>query len=82
MYWNPNKDYVANHYDLKNNISHNPEYMQSNFILLLKTPIEESISDRFSIIEDLGQHSHEVSTHIERKIFIYLASGFKGYTPN
>ena len=79
IFWNPNENYIANHYDLKNNLRDQPYNRQASFILLLKSPIEDRIANRFSIISDLGIHTHQVSEHIVRTVFLYQVSGFKGY---
>ena len=79
VYWNPNRERVDNHYDLKNNIADVDKEGKQTYILFLKRPIEPEMSEQFKSTELLGTYKYDVSQSIFRKVLVYKVDGFEGY---
>ncbi len=76
--WNPNRENVRDHYDLKMNFADvaNPEH---DFIFVSKSALAPSVLARFEHVQFLDDITVDVFSDMQRQIYVYKVSGFLGY---
>ena len=78
-FWNPQRSYIANHFDLMANIDVIAARGIEEFIFLSGTPLSPDVQDFFQNVQLVEKVDYQFNTTIQRNVYVYYATGFKGY---
>lgn len=79
--WNPNPDNIRDYYDLKVNFREweGPSYSAYTYVFVTRAPLPNEIGQRFEHSKFITELTSQPYTDMERKVYVYLLTGFKGY---
>ncbi|WNO11205.1 glycosyltransferase family 39 protein [Teredinibacter sp. KSP-S5-2] len=80
--WNANAQNVRDYYDLKVNLREWQGVNSQSFIFVSKNELSEEYLSSFNTAEYIGELNAKPMKDVEREVFIYYVTGFKGYPAN
>lgn len=78
--WNPESDNVRDYYDLKVNLRGWTNSKNKEFIFVSKNLLDEKVLSRFEEHRFLGELYSKPYYDLERRAYVYLVTGFLGYS--
>ena len=79
VFWNPDRSFPLNHYDLKNNLADRPHSRDETYYLITKDDFPSEILFYFNDVEFISKVGIKISENNYRETSIFRVSQFKGY---